>query len=114
MIAESVLASDVSSAKAQAGREEGSPPAIRLRRVSRNFSGIQAVDGVDLEVQQGEFFTLLGPSGSGKTTCLRMIAGFEVKLLAVQPNPGLNLQQLPEGTEVTLSWDPSRMHRIPE
>lgn len=77
MIAESVLASDVSSAKAQAGREEGSPPAIRLRRVSRNFSGIQAVDGVDLEVQQGEFFTLLGPSGSGKTTCLRMIAGFE-------------------------------------
>ncbi|MFS8896781.1 ABC transporter ATP-binding protein [Synechococcus sp. R3-13] len=77
MIAESVLASDVSSAKSQAGREEGSPPAIRLRRVSRNFSGIQAVDGVDLEVQQGEFFTLLGPSGSGKTTCLRMIAGFE-------------------------------------
>lgn len=114
MIAESVLASDVSSAKAQAGREEGSPPAIRLRRVSRNFSGIQAVDGVDLEVQQGEFFTLLGPSGSGKTTCLRMIAGFEVKLLAVQPNPGLNLRQLPEGTEVTLSWDPSQMHRIPE
>ena len=77
MVAESVLASDVSSAKFQAGREEGSPPAIRLRRVSRNFSGIQAVDGVDLEVQQGEFFTLLGPSGSGKTTCLRMIAGFE-------------------------------------
>jgi hypothetical protein len=37
-----------------------------------------------------------------------------VKLLAVQPNPGLNLQQLPEGMEVTLSWDPSRMHRIPE
>ena len=77
MVAESVFASDVSSAKSQAGREEGSPPAIRLRRVSRNFSGIQAVDGVDLEVQQGEFFTLLGPSGSGKTTCLRMIAGFE-------------------------------------
>jgi len=32
----------------------------------------------------------------------------------MEPNPGLNLQQLPEGTEVTLSWDPSRMHRIPE
>ena len=36
-----------------------------------------AVDGVDLEIARGEFFTLLGPSGSGKTTTLRMIAGFE-------------------------------------
>jgi putative spermidine/putrescine transport system ATP-binding protein len=38
---------------------------------------VVAVDGVDLVVHQGEFFTLLGPSGSGKTTLLRMIAGFE-------------------------------------
>src|SRR5918911_766099 len=37
----------------------------------------RAVDGVDLEVESGEFFTLLGPSGSGKTTTLRLIAGFE-------------------------------------
>jgi putative spermidine/putrescine transport system ATP-binding protein len=36
-----------------------------------------AVDRVDLEVAEGEFFSILGPSGSGKTTCLRMIAGFE-------------------------------------
>src|SRR5206468_10091264 len=36
-----------------------------------------AVERVDLEIRQGEFFSLLGPSGSGKTTCLRMIAGFE-------------------------------------
>jgi putative spermidine/putrescine transport system ATP-binding protein len=35
------------------------------------------VDGIDLEVREGEFFSMLGPSGSGKTTCLRMIAGFE-------------------------------------
>ena len=35
------------------------------------------MDGVDLEVQPGEFFAMLGPSGSGKTTCLRLIAGFE-------------------------------------
>jgi putative spermidine/putrescine transport system ATP-binding protein len=38
---------------------------------------VLAVDGVDLDVHQGEFFTLLGPSGSGKTTLLRLIAGFE-------------------------------------
>ena len=36
-----------------------------------------AVDGIDIEMPPGEFFTLLGPSGCGKTTTLRMIAGFE-------------------------------------
>jgi len=39
---------------------------------------VRAVDGIDLDVGQGEFFTMLGPSGSGKTTTLRMIAGFEL------------------------------------
>ena len=38
---------------------------------------MRAVEGIDLEIQRGEFFTMLGPSGSGKTTTLRMIAGFE-------------------------------------
>jgi len=45
--------------------------------VSKRFGEVAAVDRVDLDVGQGEFFSLLGPSGSGKTTCLRMIAGFE-------------------------------------
>jgi putative spermidine/putrescine transport system ATP-binding protein len=52
-------------------------PDIRLAGVRKNYGDVTAVDGVDLEVRRGEFFTLLGPSGSGKTTCLRMIAGFE-------------------------------------
>ncbi|MEN9213116.1 MAG: ABC transporter ATP-binding protein [Thermostichus sp. DG02_5_bins_236] len=77
MIAESALTPDASLSEIQVESEKGSPAAIRMVQVSRNFSGIQAVDGVNLQVQQGEFFTLLGPSGSGKTTCLRMIAGFE-------------------------------------
>ncbi len=51
--------------------------AIRLRGLSRSFGDVQAVNGVDLDVFDGEFLTLLGPSGSGKTTVLRMIAGFE-------------------------------------
>ena len=38
---------------------------------------VRAVDGVTLEIADGEFFSMLGPSGSGKTTCLRLIAGFE-------------------------------------
>jgi putative spermidine/putrescine transport system ATP-binding protein len=54
-----------------------SPPAIRFINVSRHFGEVKAVDRVNLDVQDGEFFTMLGPSGSGKTTCLRMVAGFD-------------------------------------
>jgi putative spermidine/putrescine transport system ATP-binding protein len=54
-----------------------STPDIRLAGVRKLYGDVVAVDGVDLEIRRGEFFTLLGPSGSGKTTCLRMIAGFE-------------------------------------
>ncbi len=49
---------------------------ITIRGASRSFGTVRAVDSVDLEVGEGEFFTLLGPSGCGKTTLLRMIAGF--------------------------------------
>jgi putative spermidine/putrescine transport system ATP-binding protein len=48
-----------------------------LEGVVKRFGDVVAVDGVDLDVREGEFFSMLGPSGSGKTTCLRMIAGFE-------------------------------------
>jgi putative spermidine/putrescine transport system ATP-binding protein len=51
--------------------------AVRLRGLSRHFGDVKALDSIDLEVNDGEFFSMLGPSGSGKTTCLRLIAGFE-------------------------------------
>ena len=57
-------------------------PDIRLRGLAKHYGEVAAVDGVDLDIARGEFFTLLGPSGSGKTTTLRMIAGFE------QPDAG--------------------------
>ena len=50
---------------------------MSLVEVVKRFGDVAAVDGVSIDVQPGEFFSLLGPSGSGKTTCLRMIAGFE-------------------------------------
>ena len=50
---------------------------IALRDLSKRFGSVRAVDDVNLEIGQGEFFSLLGPSGCGKTTLLRMIAGFE-------------------------------------
>jgi spermidine/putrescine transport system ATP-binding protein len=56
--------------------------AIRFEGVTKRFGNTVAVSGLDLEIQPGEFFSLLGPSGCGKTTTLRMVAGFE------QPSEG--------------------------
>jgi spermidine/putrescine transport system ATP-binding protein len=57
--------------------------AVRLAKVVKRFGDVAAVDGIDIEIRDGEFFSLLGPSGCGKTTTLRMIGGFE------QPTSGL-------------------------
>jgi putative spermidine/putrescine transport system ATP-binding protein len=74
----------------------GAASAVRLEQVVKRFGGevgkqvarssagavvdgqVTAVDGIDLDIADGEFFSMLGPSGSGKTTTLRMIAGFEL------------------------------------
>jgi spermidine/putrescine transport system ATP-binding protein len=50
---------------------------VRLDRVSKLFGDVAAVDDLSLDIQEGEFFSMLGPSGCGKTTTLRMIGGFE-------------------------------------
>ena len=58
--------------------EAGQVPDVRLEGVRKTYGDVVAVDHVDLDIRNGEFFTMLGPSGSGKTTMLRMIAGFEL------------------------------------
>ena len=50
---------------------------MRLEGVRKRYGEVVALDGVDLEIRRGEFFSLLGPSGCGKTTLLRLLAGFE-------------------------------------
>jgi putative spermidine/putrescine transport system ATP-binding protein len=73
----SATSGDRHAAGAEA-RPAGAIPAVTLEAVSKRFGEVVAVDSVDLEVSDGEFFSMLGPSGSGKTTTLRMIAGFEL------------------------------------
>ena len=50
---------------------------LELRRLEKRYPTHAAVSGISLEIEQGEFFSLIGPSGCGKTTTLRLIAGFE-------------------------------------
>src|SRR6185437_15815429 len=67
----------VMAAGQDAGRAAGGTPAVRLTGLRKSYGHVAVVAGVDLEIAEGEFFTMLGPSGSGKTTLLRLIAGFE-------------------------------------
>jgi putative spermidine/putrescine transport system ATP-binding protein len=74
---------------------EPQSPAVRLSNVSRHFGDFKAVDGVSLDIRDGEFFTMLGPSGSGKTTCLRLIAGFDRPTSGAIVLHGKDVTQLP-------------------
>ncbi|WP_028937485.1 ABC transporter ATP-binding protein [Pseudonocardia spinosispora] len=69
-------------------------PAIRLRGLRKEFGSVTAVDGVDLDIPPGEFFSMLGPSGSGKTTVLRLIAGFELPTAGVVELDGRDVSRL--------------------
>ena len=71
------------------------PPAVTLDDVAKTFGDVVAVDGVTLDIADGEFFSMLGPSGSGKTTCLRMIAGFEIPTSGRVPLHGKDMTGLP-------------------
>jgi putative spermidine/putrescine transport system ATP-binding protein len=73
----------------------GNVPAIRCLGLRKSYGELAAVDGVDLEIAAGEFFTMLGPSGSGKTTLLRMIAGFERPDGGTIELAGVNVTQRP-------------------
>ena len=80
--------------------------AISLRGLRKNFGAVAAVDGVDLDIADGEFFSMLGPSGSGKTTVLRMVAGFE------SPDRGPDPPRRP-GRHLAAAVRPRRQHGLP-
>ncbi|MDH5410934.1 MAG: ABC transporter ATP-binding protein, partial [Alphaproteobacteria bacterium] len=68
---------------------------VSLRDVSKYFGTVRAVDGVSLDIAQGEFFALLGPSGCGKTTLLRILGGFEASNSGSVHIDGANLTDEP-------------------
>jgi len=69
--------------------------AIRLSGLRKAFGPVEAVAGIDLEIANGAFFSMLGPSGSGKTTVLRMIAGFETPTAGTVELNGRDVTRLP-------------------
>jgi putative spermidine/putrescine transport system ATP-binding protein len=70
-------------------------PDVRVQALTKRYGDVVAVDGIDLDITAGEFFTMLGPSGSGKTTTLRMIAGFETPDEGTVELAGEDVSRLP-------------------
>ena len=83
------------------------PIEVRLSDVVKQFGDVVAVDHIDLEVQDGEFFSLLGPSGCGKTTTLRMIGGFEQPTVRADRAAG-------RGRHLAAALQAERQHGLPE
>ena len=54
-------------------------PAIEIRGLKKSFEKVQALDGVDLSIKQGEFLGLLGPNGAGKTTTINILTGLVIR-----------------------------------
>jgi len=68
---------------------------IRLRNLTKRYGNVTAVDNMDLEIGEGEFFALLGPSGCGKTTTMRLIAGLERPTSGTVELAGRDITHLP-------------------
>jgi putative spermidine/putrescine transport system ATP-binding protein len=85
----------VDDASADAPKPMPTGTAVSLRGVTKQFGEVTAVAGVDLDIAEGEFFSMLGPSGSGKTTLLRMIAGFELPSAGTVLLKGRDVTRLP-------------------
>ena len=74
---------------------------IEISEVRKHYGPVAALDGVSVNIRQGEFFSLLGPSGCGKTTLLRTIAGFEDPTAGTVMIGGENMEHVPANLRPT-------------
>ena len=78
--------------------DTGTETHVEFRDVSKTYDGrTMVVQGLDLRVRKGEFYTILGPSGSGKTTCLMILAGFEATTSGDVLIAGRSVRDTPPG-----------------
>ena len=70
---------------------------IQTHGLTKDFGRLRAVDGLDLDVAQGEFFAFLGPNGAGKTTSIKMITGLLKPSSGWARVAGFDIQQTPDG-----------------
>ena len=79
---------------------------ISIRGLSKHFGDLRAVEGLDLEVSQGEFFAFLGPNGAGKTTTIKMLAGLLKPTGGSALVGGFDIQKEPEKAKAQLAYVP--------
>ena len=79
---------------------------ITTTGLTKNFGALRAVDGLDLDIGQGEFFTFLGPNGAGKTTTIKMLTGLLKPTLGTVRVAGYDLQRDPTAAKRLISYVP--------
>lgn len=79
---------------------------IRLQALAKHFGLLRAVDGLDLEIPQGEFFAFLGPNAAGKTTTIKMICGLLKPTAGTVIVGGCDMQKEPEKAKAQLAYVP--------
>jgi ABC-2 type transport system ATP-binding protein len=79
---------------------------IRLKALAKHFGALRAVDGLDLEIPQGEFFAFLGPNAAGKTTTIKMVAGLLKPTSGEVIVGGYDIQREPEKAKAQLAFVP--------
>ena len=87
------LPGETGAGGAPASTHDGGPPAVHVRGLVKAYSGVRAVNDIDLDIRRGEIFALLGPNGAGKTTTVEILEGYrtrdggEVSRARVRPRP---------------------------
>ena len=88
--------------------------AIETQQLAREFEGgIKAVDGVDLEVAEGEIYGFLGPNGAGKTTTVRMLTTLLLPTGAPRSSPVMTSRRTPERSAARSEWPCRRRRSTP-